>query len=121
MNPLLLAIPVGVGILYLVWPKGATGAPVVPWGRPPAGPTAVTAGGSRAISYLQRLGAALLAYRAVKFIGGTAAASALSELRGTLDVVKGMAEEDLLKGRIVQQDMTAINARMAEIRKEIGG
>lgn len=117
MSPWLLAVPIGAAIVYFVWPKSAMAAL---WSTPPQGPIAASSGGSRALSYLQRLDAALFAYRAVKVVGGTAAASALAELRGTLDVVQGMAETDLLQRRIVQADMDAIKAKIASVRKEIG-
>ena len=115
MSPWLLAVPVGAAAVYFLWPKSTQAY------APPAGNRAMGPGGSRAISYLQRLDAALFAYRGTKLIGGTSAANALAEVRGTLDVVKGMAEQDLLQGRIVKADMDAINAKIAAIRKEIGG
>lgn len=119
MSPWLIAVPIGAAVVYLVWPKSATGAPVSPWAKPAPGPAAIVPGGSRALSYLQRLDAALFTYRAVKVVGGTAAAGALAELKGTLDVVKGMAEADLLQGRIVKADMDAIGAKIEAARKEI--
>jgi hypothetical protein len=122
MSPWLLAVPIGAAVIYFVWPKGAAAAPAGPSPyTPPPGPAAVSPGSARALSYHQRLDGALLAYRAVKLVGGTAAANALAELRGTLDVVKGMAEADLLARRIAQADMDAINAKIAAVRKEIGG
>ena len=118
MSPWLLAVPIGAAAVYFLWPKSpeAAGAAYVP----PPGQRASGAGGSRAISYLQRLDAALLAYRGTKLIGGAGAASALAELRGTLDVVKGMAEQDLLQGRILKADMDAIDAKINGVRKQIG-
>ena len=111
----LLAVPIGAAIVYFVWPKPAGTGPYAP----APGPTVATPGSVRAMSYLQRLDAALFAYRAVRLVGGTAAASALAELKATLDVVKGMADADLAAGRIVQSDMDAITAKIAAVRKEM--
>lgn len=121
MSPWLIAVPVVGGVVFWLATRKAEAAPSAAYAPLPPSRPALMSGGSRALSYLQRLNAALLAYRAVKVIGGTALANALAELRGTLDVVSGMAENDRLAGGITDQDLAQIKAKVAEIRKEIGG
>lgn len=118
MNPLLIAVPViGAGALFLLWPKKAAAAPS-PY-TPAPGFQAVTSGSARALSYQQQINAALLAYRAAKFIGGSAVSDAAKQLVGTLDVVSGMVLNDQAAGRITSQDKTNIDAAIAFAKKEI--
>lgn len=125
MNPLLIAVPVlGAGALFLLWPKKAAAAgpsPYTPQPSPAGVGPAFMSGGVRYMTYIQRIDAAAFTWRAVKLIGGTAASSALAELRGTLDVVKGMAFADQARGQLTAQDMAAINAKIDALNKEIGG
>lgn len=118
--PWLMLIPAaGVVAVIALWPKKAAAESSASWSAPPPGPKAVTPGGPRALQYLSRLTAALATYQAVKLIGGSTAASALAELKGTLDVVGGMAQADAVAGRITQGDLDAINAKIAEMKAQI--
>lgn len=110
-----VAVVGGVAVYLLTRGSGATTA----YTPAPAAAPAVSSGGARAMTYIQRLDAALLAYQAVKLVGGAAAASALAELKGTLDVVRGMAQADLAQRTITQADMAAIQAKIDELNKKI--
>lgn len=122
--PWLLLIPAaGVVAAIALWPKPAKAAEpsaTETWKEPPPGPTATTTGGARARRYLSRLTTAQAAYQAVKLIGGTTAASALAQLKGTLDVVGEMAKADAAADRITAGDLDAINAKIAELKAQIG-
>ena len=111
-----VAVVGGVAIYLLTRDSGAARSVYTP---APSSGAAVSSGGPRATAYLQRLNAALLAYQAVKLVGGAAAASGLAELKGTLDVVKGMAQTDLAQRDITQTDLNSITARVEEIKKLI--
>jgi len=116
MSPLLLLIPLAGVAVYLAWPKGQTQyAPL-----PPTPGVLPASGGARYMTYVQRIDTGLFAYRTAKIIGGTALTAALAEVKGTLDVVKGMAEADRLQGQITTADMTSINVKIDAAKKEIG-
>lgn len=116
----MVLIPVvGVIAAIALWPKeekkpGVTAT----WGTP-GGPSTAMPGSARAITYMQRLDAGLMAWKAVRLIGGSAAASALATLKGTLDVVPSMALTDVQKGRITEEDMAAISAKVDSIKEQI--
>ena len=116
MSPLLLLIPVAGAAIYLAWPKGQTQYPPLP----PTPGVLPASGGARYMTYIQRIDTGLLAYRAAKIVGGSALTTALAEVKGTLDVVKSMAEADRLQGTITTADMTSINAKIDATKKEIG-
>lgn len=120
MTPWLLAVPVGAGLLYLLWPKSGPDPRYAP--PPPApGATRVTIpGGPRYLTYVQRIDAGLLAYRSAKLIGGPGLTSVLTEFKNTLDVVKNMAAADLAQGQITAADLTSINVKIDAAKKEIG-
>lgn len=121
MSPWLLVIPIGGAVVYMIL-KGMAPAKeaVTTKYAPPPGPTVTQSGGVRALRYLQRLDASLFAFRQARMIGGPAVTTAAAELRGTLDVVRSMAEADLAAERITKQDMDTINSKIEQIKKEIG-
>lgn len=86
---------------------------------PPPGAPAITSGGARYLTYIQRIDTALLTYRAAKAIGASAVVDAARELSGVLDVVKNMAAQDLAAKRITELDMANINAKIEAAKKEI--
>lgn len=110
----------GAGLVWaLVSMKGAppTGPAYQP---PPPGPAAPPSGPSpaRAMTYLQRLDTASIAYMGTKFIPGSAE-TAKAVLVSTLDVVGGMAMTDAAAGRISDTDLANVNAKIAAIKKTL--
>ena len=111
---------VGIVAVAALWPKakekpseGVTPGVTATFG------TKALPGSAAAAIYMQRMDAALAAYRAVKLIGGSAAASALATLKGTLDVVPTLAAKDVASGKITQGEMAAISAKADEIKAQI--
>lgn len=118
VSPLVIAVPlIGGAALYLLWPKSPPAGPS-PYAPAPGSP-AVTSGGARAGTYQQQINAALLAYRAAKFIGGSSVNEAAKQLVGTLDVVSGMVANDVAAKNITAQDKANIDATIAAAKKEI--
>lgn len=120
MNPIVIAVPVvvagGALAYYLLTRQTATPA----YYTPPPGAPALVSGGTRYQSYMKQLSDANIAYSMAKVIGGATLDSAKTEALGTLDVVSGMANADLIAGRITQQDLTNINNQIATVKKTIG-
>lgn len=121
MNPLVLAVPIaGALALYLLWPRQAAAATADLYRPPPPGSGSVTmSGGVRALQYINQIDMALVGYRTAKVIGGAGLASALANLKGVLDVVGGMAAQDLAQRQITPQDLATIQAKVEAAKKEI--
>lgn len=135
MSPLLILIPLGGALAYYLWSASkATGPSPAPRHQPaprPSGaPPAVRSGGARATSYINQLNTALGIYRTAKLgaaalnlpgVSSAAVSGALKELSGTVDVVSGMAQNDLAAGNITADDKANIDATIAAIRAEMDG
>lgn len=106
-----------IALIFLLKP-GQAAAETPPPGPivPPGQPSPV-----RAMTYVQRIDSALLAWRTVKLVSGPAAQAAGSVLRSTTDVVKAMAATDAAKGQITAADLAAVNAKVDSALKELGG
>lgn len=128
MSPLLLLIPLGGGLIYLLTRPSARADQ--PYHAPAAAVTMgpVAPGGARATQYVTRVNQAVATYRMAKnaaaLVGlgkeATAVQAALKEVSGTIDVVRGMAMNDLAAGTITQQDMDRINLAIDSAQTEIG-
>jgi len=115
--PIVLAGGV-VALVFLLKPGGVSAAQY----QPPAPGPLVQPGQpspARARAYMNRLDVALMAFMSASIIPG-GAVPALPVLLGTLDVVGGMANLDVVKGQITQSDFAAITDKIAAIRKQIG-
>lgn len=118
MSPWLILIPVAGGVAYLLF---ATGEKVLEYYKTIPTVKVLTDGEERARLYLNRLDQAYLAYTAVEIWGGETALGVLKELRGTLDVVSGMAKNDFADNNITKNDLANIEAKISEIKTYIGG
>lgn len=114
MSPLVLLIPLGIGVVALV--AGAGSKLSQPqYQPPPPGPQ----DGTRGLQYLQRIEEARAAWVAAKMIPG-GAASAASMLSDALDVISGMAQNDTARGNVTAAQMKAVSDRIAAVQSEAG-
>jgi hypothetical protein len=119
MNPMLILIPVGLGVAgYLILSAKNTVSSIY---QPPPGSPALGSGGARYQSYMDQLNAANIAYAAASIFDSSATSGAAQQLKGTLDVVGNMAQLDLQAKTITQQDLTNIQTKIAALKKQIGG
>lgn len=118
INPVLVVLPVGVGIAawFLLKPSSSTNPAYTP---PPGTPTAQS-GGTRYQNYMQQLQAASLAYTAGSLFDKSDTSAAAQTLKGTLDVVAGMAVNDQKAGNITAQDLANINNQINVLKTQIG-
>jgi len=120
--PIVLVGGVGYAIYHFATKGGAEvsakpeHAPV-----PPAGPPVATGGGVRYRGYVKKIEMAVAALQQAKqaqeTLGLPFAVGAAVELKGVLEVVEGMAKNDLAQGQITQADLDSINASIAEAKK----
>lgn len=119
---MMILIPVailGAGLVYLLVTAPKPAVSLAPPPPPPGAPPVVMPGSARALAYLQRLDSAAAAYRAARVFGGPATTMAAQTLAGTLEVVRTMAAQDLVAGRIVQADIDQIEQRISALKAEI--
>ena len=111
MNPLLIIVPVGIGVAayMLLKPSGVT---------PPPGVPAAGSGGVRYQSYMQQLQAAMLGYQAGAAFGDTADVAGTT--KATISTIVQMAQADLQLATITTTDMANIqrqaNAYLAQVK-----
>jgi hypothetical protein len=118
MSPWLIAIPVLGGAAYLIY-NAMTGKSSSPIYTTVPTVKALVDGGDRAQQYLDGLDYSYLAYEGIAVWGGDAAAEALKTVAGTLDVVEGMAKNDLADGNITKNDMANITDKINTIKLAI--
>lgn len=116
MNPLFILVPAGVGIGLYFLLSGKSSSPA--YTPPPGTPTAAS-GGTRYQNYMQQLQTASLVYSAASLFDKSSTSTAATQLKGTLDVVNGMAVADLAAKNITQPDLTNIQNQIAALRRQI--
>lgn len=116
MKPILLLVPLAVGAGLIFAFKGSSSSN--PAYTPPPGTPAVASGGSRYQSYMNQLNGASIAYQAGSLFDKSDTSAAATQLKGTLDVVAGMAANDAKAGNITAMDLSNINAQVAAMKKQ---
>lgn len=119
MSPLLLLIPLGGALTYVLVSARAAAAPPPGLEPPPAGPLGASSP-IRRLTYMQRIDAAALAWRGMALIPGVGQ-GVLMQLIQTLEVVRAMAAADAAQGRLTDADLAAITAKIDAVRAEIAG
>lgn len=114
-------IPVIGGIIavYLLMQPSAKADTRFTGPTPPGGdvpPGTVASGGPRAVQYMSRLDTAYAAWSIASMLSKDLATTTL---KGTIEVVKGMAANDAVQGRITAQDLAQINAKADAMYKDV--